>query len=110
SHLMYCDIFTNEDKSVKTYQFVGQLFFNSADKFYETIDFKEVLDKVIIDVSKAHFWDVSAVYALDKAIIKLRRSGTTVEIVGQNEASKTLIDKFGIHDKPEEIKKVMGGS
>ncbi|MFA9239483.1 MAG: SulP family inorganic anion transporter [Candidatus Paceibacteria bacterium] len=109
SHFMYCNISYNNDKSSKTYQFVGQVFFNSADKFYETIDFKEVLDKVIIDVSKAHFWDISAVYALDKAVIKLRREGADVEIIGQNEASKTIIDRFGIHDKPEEIEKVMGG-
>ena len=109
SHFMYCNISYNDDKSSKTYQFVGQVFFNSADKFYETINFKEVLDKVIIDVSRAHFWDISAVYALDKAVIKLRREGADVEIIGQNEASKTIIDRFGIHDKPEEIEKVMGG-
>lgn len=109
SHFMYCETSYNEDKSIKTYRFVGQVFFNSADKFYETIDFKEVLDKVIIDVSKAHFWDITAVYTLDKAVIKLRREGAEVEIIGQNEASKTIIDRFGIHDKPQEIEKVMGG-
>jgi sulfate permease, SulP family len=109
SHFMYCNISYNEDKSSKTYQYVGQVFFNSADKFYETINFKEVLDKVIIDISRAHFWDISAVYALDKAVIKLRREGADVEVIGQSEASKTIIDRFGIHDKPEEIEKVMGG-
>jgi SulP family sulfate permease len=67
------------------------------------------LDKVIIDLTKAHFWDISAVYALDKAVIKLRREGAEVEIIGQNEASKTIIDRFGIHDDPAEIDKVMGG-
>lgn len=109
SHFMYCETSYNEDKSVKTYKFVGQVFFNSADRFYDNIDFKEVLDKVIIDVSRAHFWDITAVYALDKAVIKLRREGAVVEVIGQNEASKTIIDRFGIHDKPQEIEKVMGG-
>lgn len=109
SHFMYCNTSYDENKEVKTYEFVGQVFFNSADKFYETFDFKEVLDKVVIDLSRAHFWDVSAVYALDKAVIKLRREGTEVEVIGQNEASKTIIDRFGVHDKPEEIDKVMGG-
>ncbi len=109
SHFMYCNISYNEEKNIKTYEFVGQVFFNSADKFYETINFKEVLDKVIIDISRAHFWDISAVYALDKAVIKLRREGADVEVIGQSEASKTIIDRFGIHDKPEEIEKVMGG-
>ncbi len=109
SHFMYCDTDYNEDNSIKTYKFIGQVFFNSSEKFYETFDFKEVLDKVIIDVSRAHFWDVSAVYALDKAVIKLRREGAEVEVIGQNEATSTIIDRFGVHDKPEEIEKVMGG-
>ena len=109
SHFMYNETSYNEDKTLKTYKFVGQVFFNSADRFYEMIDFKEDVKKVIIDVSRAHFWDITAVYALDKAVIKLRRNGTKVEVIGQNEASKTIIDRFGIHDKPEEIEKVMGG-
>jgi len=109
SHFMYCDTAYDKDNTIKTYNFVGQVFFNSSDKFYETFDFKEVLDKVIIDVSKAHFWDISAVYALDKAVIKLRREGADVEVIGQNNATTTIIDRFGIHDKPEEIEKVMGG-
>ena len=109
SHFMYCNTNYNEDNTIKTYKFIGQVFFNSSDKFYETFDFKEVLDKVVIDVSRAHFWDVSAVYALDKAVIKLRREGTSVEVIGKNEASSTIIDRFGISDKPEEIEKVMGG-
>jgi SulP family sulfate permease len=109
SHFMYCETATNEEGNVKTYKFVGQVFFNSADKFYDSFDFKEVLDKVIIDVTRAHFWDISAVHALDKSVIKFRREGVEVEVLGQNEASKTIIDRFGIHDKPEEIEKVMGG-
>ncbi len=109
SHFMYCNTSYDENKEIKTYEFVGQVFFNSADKFYETFDFKEVLDKVVIDLSRAHFWDVSAVYALDKAVIKLRREGTEVVVIGQNEASKSIIDRFGVHDRPEEIDKVMGG-
>ncbi|ADG94777.1 sulphate transporter [Arcobacter nitrofigilis DSM 7299] len=109
SHFMYNETSYNEDNTIKTYKFVGQVFFNSADKFYAAFDFKEVLDKVIIDLTRAHFWDISAVNALDKAVIKLRREGAEVEIIGQNEASKTIIDRFGIHDDPEEIEKVMGG-
>jgi SulP family sulfate permease len=109
SHFMYCETSYSEDNAIKTYKFVGQVFFNSADKFYKTFDFKEVVDKVVIDLTRAHFWDISAVYALDKAVIKLRREGTEVEVIGQNEASSTIIDRFGVHDKPEEIEKVMGG-
>ena len=47
--------------------------------------------------------------ALDKVVIKLRREGTDVSIIGLNEASETLLDKFAVHDKPEEVEKMMGG-
>lgn len=109
SHFMYHSSEFDESTNTRTYRFVGQVFFNSADKFLASFDFKEVVDKVVIDLSRAHFWDISAVYALDKAVVKFRREGAEVEIIGQNEASKTIIDRFGIHDKPEEIEKVMGG-
>ena len=50
-------------------------------------------------MSRAHFWDITAVSALDKIVIKFRREGTEVEVIGMNEASATLVDKFAIHDK-----------
>lgn len=109
SHFMYSESAYDEATDTRTYKFVGQVFFNSADKFYDAFDFKEVVENIVIDLSKAHFWDISAVYALDKAVIKLRREGANVALIGKNEASATIIDRFGIHDKPEEIEKVMGG-
>ncbi|MGZ8548782.1 MAG: STAS domain-containing protein, partial [Sulfuricurvum sp.] len=72
-------------------------------------DYKEEVKNVVIDVTHAHFWDITAVYALDKAVIKLRNMGKEVEVIGQNEATQTIIDRFGIHDKPDVIEKVMGG-
>jgi SulP family sulfate permease len=57
----------------------GQLFFASADDFMQAFDFREVLDKVVIDVSRAHIWDISSVAALDMAVLEIpprrRRSG-----------------------------------
>ncbi|HFI7953812.1 TPA: STAS domain-containing protein, partial [Escherichia coli] len=55
------------------------------------------------------FWDITAVSALDKVVIKFRREGTEVELIGLNEASATIVDKFGVHDKPEEVEKMMSG-
>jgi sulfate permease, SulP family len=46
---------------------------------------------------------------LDKVVIKFRREGAEVEVIGLNAANQTIIDRFGIHDKPEEIEKMMGG-
>ncbi|WP_422880006.1 SulP family inorganic anion transporter [Microbulbifer salipaludis] len=109
SHFMYVRSELDEEANCRTYRVVGQVFFNSADKFVAAFDFKEALDKVVIDLSRAHFWDVSAVYSLDKAVVKFRREGAEVELIGLNEASSTIVDRFGVHDKPEEIEKVLGG-
>ncbi len=87
------------DGTRRTYVFTGQIFFASVERFLAAFDFKEVIDSVTIDVSRAHFWDISAVGALDKAVLKFRREGTEVEIIGLNEASATMIDRFAIHDK-----------
>jgi len=88
------------DGRSRTYRVGGQVFFASSERFVDAFDFKEVLDRVVIDVSQAHFWDISAVGTLDKAILKFRREGTRVEVVGLNEASASMIDRFAIHDKP----------
>ncbi len=52
-----------------------------------------------IDVGRAHFWDITAISALDKVVLKFRREGTAVEVVGLNAASATMVDKFAVHDK-----------
>lgn len=87
----------------RVYTVVGQVFFASAEQFTAAFDFKEAIEKVSIDVSGAHFWDVTAVGALDKVVIKFRRQGTVVDIIGMNEASATLVDKFGTHDKADAL-------
>ncbi|MAR92044.1 MAG: sodium-independent anion transporter [Pseudomonadales bacterium] len=93
----------------RQYTVVGQVFFASADHFMESFDFKEVVDRVTIDLHQAHFWDITSVAALDKVVIKFRREGTEVDIIGMNEASRTVVDKFGVYDKPEEVEKIMSG-
>ncbi len=87
------------DGTARTYLVKGEVFFASSDAFAGAFDFREVLDRVVIDVSAAHFWDISAVAMLDKVVLKFRREGADVEIAGLNEASATLVDRFGVHDK-----------
>lgn len=98
-----------QNNTERTYHIVGQVFFASSDQFIKSFDFKEVLERVTIDLSAAHFWDITAVSSLDKVVIKFRREGTEVNLVGMNEATTTIVDKFGVHDKPEEVEKLMGG-
>lgn len=95
----------NEGRN-RTYVISGQVFFASAETFINSFDYKEVIDEVTIDVTRAHFWDITAVSALDKAIIKFKREGTEVEVIGMNEASRTLVDKFAIHDKDDALERM----
>ena len=99
---------SEDEGRARSYQVIGQVFFASADRFANAFDYKEVIDKVRIDVSRAHFWDITAVSALDKAVIKFRREGAEVEVIGLNEASATMVDRFGIHDKDGAEDMLMG--
>ncbi len=92
----------------RTYRVAGQLFFASAAEFIDSFDFHEALDRVVIDVTNAHIWDISAVAALDKVVMKFRREGAEVDIVGMNKASETLVDKLATHDRPGTIERLMG--
>ncbi len=87
--------------TARTYCIYGQLFFVSASRFTEAFDFREVLEKVVIDVTHSHLWDLSSVHALDRVVLKFRREGTAVELHGMNEASKTLVLRIARHDKPD---------
>ncbi|MBY6205526.1 SulP family inorganic anion transporter [Halomonas denitrificans] len=91
----------DRDGTLRTYTVTGQVFFASADRFLQEFDLREVVETVRIDVSRAHFWDLSAVGALDRVILKFRREGVEVEIVGMDEASRTLVDRLGVADKPD---------
>ena len=92
----------------RTYTVTGQVFFASADRFIHHFDFHEALDRVVIDVSLAHFWDITSVSVLNRIVIKFRRKGADVDVRGMNGAIRTLVDRFGVHDKPEEVEKLMG--
>lgn len=107
-HYLYITSALDSITGQRTYQVVGQVFFSSADKFVSAFDLREGLSKVVIDLSRAHFWDITAVAALDKVVLKLRRSGSEVEVLGLNEASATIVDRFGVHEKPEAIDQVLG--
>ncbi|SDL18531.1 sulfate permease, SulP family [Modicisalibacter muralis] len=107
--ILHIDSEMSVDGRTREYRIVGQVFFTSAERFTDAFDFKETVERVRIDLSRAHFWDITAVGALDKVVIKFRREGTEVEIIGLNEASATIVDRFAIHDKPDAIEKLMGG-
>ncbi len=82
-----------------TYRVTGQIFFASVDRFTRAFAGDDSAGPVLIDVSAAHFWDISAVGALDKIVARLRREGRSVDVIGYNRASADLVDKFALHDK-----------
>lgn len=91
----------DEKTQHRTYTVHGQVFFASVEKFIAAFDFREDLDHVTIDLSGAHFWDISSIRALDRVVIAFRREGADVEVIGMNEATLTLVDRHGVHDKPD---------
>ena len=105
--ILYVGSCLSEDGSHRTYQIIGQVFFTSAEQFVSGFDFKEAIDNVTIDLHRAHFWDITAISALDKVVIKFRREGTDVEITGLNEASATLVDRFSVQDNPDAVERLM---
>ncbi len=76
------------------------MFFASAGQFVSSFNYLDVPKEVIIDLKDAHFWDLTAVDALDRVVMKLREHGATVEVFGLNDASETLVDRLGKHRTP----------
>lgn len=87
------------DGSTATYRVQGEIFFASADRFTRSFQAEEGPRTVVIEVTRAHFWDISAVGALDKIVARLRKAGCAVTVIGYNEASADLVDRFALHDK-----------
>jgi SulP family sulfate permease len=93
--------------STRTYTVHGNVFFASAPEFIAGFNLKEPASHVVIDVSHAHFWDLTSVDALDKVVLKFRRAGTHVQVLGLNEASATLVDRLAIHGQPGALDRLL---
>ncbi len=90
---------TDEGDEVLRYRVEGQLFFASAEVFAAGFEHHGHPKRVEIDLSAAHLWDLTGVDAVDKVVFRYRRQGAEVELLGMNEASRTLIGQVGKHDK-----------
>jgi SulP family sulfate permease len=87
--------------TVRTYRVTGQIFFATAQAFHDAFDFREDdLGGLVIDLQAAHFWDISAVNALDRVVLKVRRHGVPVTLVGMNAATASMVERLATHDKP----------
>ena len=86
-----------------TYFIAGQIFFVAVNDLLEGFDFYEKFEKVTLDLSHAHIWDQSAIGAIDQMVLKFRRTGAEVELIGLNEASATLVAKLSTHNDPDAL-------
>lgn len=80
----------------KVYVISGQLFFGTMTHFVEQFMIQEDPDQIIIDFSRSHVWDQSAVTAIAKVIHKYKQLDKFVIITGLNDESKRLLDKMGV--------------
>ncbi len=106
-HFMSVQSSLDATQKVRTYQVTGQVFFASSQNFFNQFDFSLPVERVIIDLQHAHFWDITAVAALDKVVFKWRKQGVLVDVIGLNEASATIVDRFGEHHKTDKVSDVM---
>ena len=84
----------------RLYRVEGQVFFASAESFIAAFETADPVSAMTIDVTQAHFWDITAVGALDKVVLRFRRRGIPVSVVGLNAESAAMLDRFALHDKP----------
>ncbi|MBW9114581.1 SulP family inorganic anion transporter [Rhizobium cauense] len=86
------------------YRVSGQVFFASADIFIDAFDIEAAVGRaVIIDVSQAHFWDITAVAALDRVVKRFTVHNIPTEVLGLNDASATLIGSLEGPTRPREV-------
>ena len=101
AQLFSVDTSVSSDGRERTYLVKGQLFFASSEDFVKSFDFNEANEKVVIDLSEAHIWDISSIAALDTVVLRLKREGKSVQVIGLNKASKTIVDNLAASDLVE---------
>ncbi|HEY9881560.1 MAG TPA: SulP family inorganic anion transporter [Leptolyngbyaceae cyanobacterium] len=105
ARLIQVDSRLTEDGLERIYKVSGQIFFVSVQDLVQAFDFREDLSRVTIDLSYAHLWDQTAVDGLDRIVLRFRKRGIQVQLIGLNSASATLLERLAIHDKPDAFEK-----
>ena len=103
ANLVQVDSVLTDEGRDRVYDIHGQIFFVSVETFLNSFDFRESIERVIIDLTDAHLWDQSSVDAVDKVVLRFRKRAIQVELIGLNEASATLLDRLAVHDKIDSL-------
>ncbi|AFZ52405.1 SulP family inorganic anion transporter [Cyanobacterium aponinum UTEX 3222] len=107
AQLVFVDKVLSEDGNHRTYNVSGQIFFVSIEEFLGKFDFDELVDTVTINLTHAHLWDQGAVAAVDKVVLKFRRNGAEVKLIGLNQASATLLEKLTTQENPPIVEELI---
>ncbi|AKF94712.1 sulfate permease [Brevibacillus laterosporus] len=94
------EINKRQENQATIFEVKGQLFFASVEGFIESFDFSVQNCAIIIDFSKAHIWDDSAVGAIDKVVLKYYEGHNKVTIKGLNSSSKKIVDRLAVYHDP----------
>lgn len=95
AHMLQVHTQADPDTGVHTWLVSGQVFFASADALIEQFDVLSVAGQPVrIDVRHAHFWDITAIAALDKVVQRLQQHGCTVDVVGMDAVSQRLVQRI----------------
>jgi SulP family sulfate permease len=87
---------------MQMFHVTGHIFFASAGTLTNDIHVEDkAVRQIVIDLTHAHFWDISAVGVLDAVVMRERRRGLAVSVVGLNAASATMVERYGVHQRPE---------
>jgi SulP family sulfate permease len=90
AHLVDVQRVVDPDGTTSVYSVTGELFVASDQEFIDAFDVAGDPPNVIIDLSRAHLWDASAIAALDAIETRYARHGVAVEITGLNRHSEAL--------------------
>ncbi|NLT05573.1 MAG: SulP family inorganic anion transporter, partial [Solirubrobacterales bacterium] len=90
AHLVDVERVVDPDAESALYSVTGEVFFASDQELIDAFHYAEDPPKVIVDFSRAHLWDASAVAALDAIETHYRRHDVELEITGLNPRSARL--------------------
>jgi SulP family sulfate permease len=94
AHLVDVERVEDPDGSTAIYSVTGELFFASDQELVDAFDYAGDPPEVIVDLSRAHLWDASAVAALDTVRTRYASHGVRVQVTGLNRPSEDLHDSL----------------
>ena len=89
-----------DGETVAHYRVDGELLFASSNDLTTQFEYTEDPERVVVDLSASHVWDVSSVAALDAIVTKYAQHGKTVTIEGMNEATARFHGRLSGSLKP----------